>query len=337
MLPDVQDGMADPVPSAAALRQAAEWFAVLHDDAAGEDQRRRWQAWLDADAEHRLAWARVEAVTRSFAELNRHAPPETAHGALSRPRRRQALKLLAGGGLAVLGSWLGHGLLKTHDWQARLMAWRADERTLVGEVRELELADGSRMWLNTGSAADLDFDPSLRRITLHVGEVLIRSASDPQQPPRPLVVDTVHGRLTALGTRFSVSIEDGACLVAVFDGKVEVAPHDSPAQILPAGRQMRFSSHESSPPMPAAVARESWARGLLVADDRRLDDFIAELARYVPGHVEVADEVAALRLVGVYPMREPASDFSRNLAAIQQTLPVRVRRIDAQHWRIEAR
>lgn len=327
-------------PGDAALQQAAEWFAVLHDNAAGEDERRRWQAWLAASTENRLAWARVETVTRAFASLGGHTPPDTAHDVLSCPpsrARRRVLKLLAGGGVATLGGWLGHTLLTTHGWRTQLAVWRADERTAIGEVRELALADGSQLWLNTRSAADLDYGPRLRRILLHAGELLLDTAPDPAQPPRPLVVDTRHGRLTALGTRFSVSLEDEATLVAVFDGMVEIAPHDAPAQILPAGRQIRFSRHSTAPATPARSARESWTRGLLVADDRRLDDFVAELSRYVPVRIEVAPDIAALRLVGVYPMRDPARDVGRALTAIQQALPVHARQLDSRGWRIEAR
>ncbi|ENO86922.1 FecR domain-containing protein [Thauera linaloolentis] len=327
-------------PGATALQQAAEWFAVLHDNTAGEDERRRWQAWLAASAENRLAWARVETVTRSFASLGTHTQADTAHDILSCPpsrARRRVLKLLAGGGVATLGGWLGHTLLTAHGWRTQLAVWRADERTAIGEVRELTLADGSQLWLNTRSAADLDYGPRLRRILLHAGELLLDTAPDPAQPPRPLVVDTQHGRLTALGTRFSVSLEDEATLVAVFDGMVEIAPRDAPAQIIPAGRQIRFSRHSAAPATPARSARESWTRGLLVADDRRLDDFVAELSRYVSVRIEVAPDIAALRLVGVYPIRDPARDVGRALTAVQQALPVRARQLDSHDWRIEAR
>ncbi|THF56863.1 FecR domain-containing protein [Pseudothauera rhizosphaerae] len=322
------------------LQQAAQWFAVLADHRTTETERQRWQAWLEADAAHRRAWQRVESVSQRFAELQAGSPA-AAHAALRRTPsrgRRQALRVLGGGGVALLGAWL---LAREHLLDDRrlaaLAAWTADERTTVGEVRELRLADGGSLWLNTASAADIDYGADLRRIALHAGELLVHTAPDPQQPPRPLVVDTLHGRLTALGTRFSVTLEDGATLVSVFDGAVDVAPRGGPAQVLGAGQQARFDRRTVHAPAVAARARESWSRGLLVAEDRRLDDFVAELARYVPLQLEVAPEVAALRLVGVYPMREPVHDFGRCIAALQAALPVRVHVIADRHWRIEAR
>ncbi|MBC9073120.1 FecR domain-containing protein [Thauera sp. CAU 1555] len=327
-------------PGMAALQQAAEWFATLGEDGADEAQRRRWQAWLAASAEHRHAWARVEAVSERFARIGQQSSPEAARHALSMhpsSGRRQALKLLAGCGVTLLGGWLGHTLLASGGLIDLVAAWTAGERTAVGEVRELALDDGGRLWLNTASAADIDYGPQWRRIALRAGELLISTAADRHQPPRPLVVDTPHGRLTALGTRFSVRLSPEATQVSVFEGAVEIATDGKLVGVLPAGRQARFSRHALGPFDPAETARESWVRGMLVADNRRLDDFIAELARYLPVHLEVAPEVATLRLVGVYPMREPVSDFGRTMMAIQQALPVRARRMDAHHWRIEAR
>ncbi|THF64734.1 DUF4880 domain-containing protein [Pseudothauera nasutitermitis] len=327
-------------PSLDALRQAAEWFAVLGDRGAGEPERRRWQAWLDASAEHRSAWARVEAVTRSLAGLGEQTPPAAARGALGvrhANTRRHALKLLAAGGLTVLAGWLGPAMLTPREWLTRLAAWRADERTAIGEVRQVTLADGGLLWLNTASAADIEYGAQLRRIALHAGELLVDSVPDTRQPSRPLVVDTPHGRLTALGTRFAVRLDGAHSQVSVFEGAVEVAPHGLPASVLQAGSQTRFSEHTQAPFTAAQPARESWTRGLLVADDRRLDDFVAELGGYVPLKVEVAPEAGALRLVGVYPMHDPARDFTRALAAIQRTLPVRVRQAENGRWRIELR
>ena len=39
----------------ATLEQAAEWFAVFRSGRVEDDERRRWQDWLAADAGHRQA------------------------------------------------------------------------------------------------------------------------------------------------------------------------------------------------------------------------------------------------------------------------------------------
>ena len=58
MLSPSADTPQDALPHQA-LSQAAQWFATLNSGEAGADDRRRWQEWLAAAAEHREAWRYV--------------------------------------------------------------------------------------------------------------------------------------------------------------------------------------------------------------------------------------------------------------------------------------
>ncbi|WP_219905123.1 FecR domain-containing protein [Pseudothauera lacus] len=326
-------------PPLAVLQQAAEWFAVLADPPVADRDQQAWQAWLAADPLHSAAWQRVEAVSRRFHDVHDDTPASAARAALSSARntRRRTLGMLGGSlGMLLAG---GLGLRHFADTAAltTLAIWAAGQRTATGEVREIALADGGRLWLNTASAADIDYSAGLRRIALHAGELLIATAPDPLTPPRPLVVDTRMGRLTALGTRFSVLLDGGACVLTVFEGAVRISPQAGIAEIIHSGHQARFTRHGVAATGAAMRARESWTQGLLLAEDRRLDDFVAELQRHVPVRLEVAAEVAALRLVGVYPLHEPRRDLPRVLGALQASLPVRTHIVDSRHLRIEAR
>jgi transmembrane sensor len=170
----------------------------------------------------------------------------------------------------------------------------------------------------------VDFGPALRRVSLRAGEILVQTAPDAAVPPRPFVVETAQGRLRALGTRFAVRQLDGASLVAVFEGAVEVRPGDAPdaGLVVQAGEQVRFASGGAGAVRPAELVRASWARGVLVAEDMRLADFLAELSRYRRGHLACDPAVADVRIVGTYSL----VDTDRVLAALADTLPVRVRR-----------
>lgn len=57
-------------------REAAEWFAVLHDEQASEEQRRRWRTWIDADPAHARVWERVKAISQPFAQAANAAPAQ---------------------------------------------------------------------------------------------------------------------------------------------------------------------------------------------------------------------------------------------------------------------
>ncbi len=306
------------------LEQAAEWFATLRAEDATPEQTQRWQAWLAASEAHRKAWQRVEAVGRQFDNVNAEKEQASALHALDaaakgRQQRRRSLKMLvllcATGAVAWGGS---RSSLVQQSWLASV----ADYATGIGEMRQVTLADGSSVWLNTASALDAQFDSQLRRLHLRSGEILVETARDTMQPPRPLVVDTAQGRLRAIGTRFSVRQTEGLTTLAVFEGAVEVAPADTQQRlIVEAGQQVAFDNDRIDTPQPADTARQAWSNGVLFADHMRLDDFVAELARYRRGHLGCAPDVAELRVSGAFPLR----DMDKTFAMLAAALPVEVK------------
>ncbi|WP_426077576.1 FecR domain-containing protein [Janthinobacterium sp. PSPC3-1] len=302
--------------SHAAMRQAAEWFALLRSGEASDSDRHAWQAWLDQTHEHRDAWAHAETVARRFEPVRspelRHAAADTLHGARAKSLSRRRVL----GAIAILG---GGALLGVEAWRAHPVYLLAQYHTGTGELRSLTLADGSSVWLNTASAFDTDYSASLRRLRLLDGEMLVDTAHD---STRPLVVDTAHGRLRALGTRFTVRLVDGATYLAVYGGAVEVRSSGGATRIVKAGSQVTFSAAVIGKTEAADPAREAWSRGVLLADNMTLQDVVAELKRYHRGHIGVAPEVAQLRVLGGYPLH----DLDKTLRMLAAVLPLRVRR-----------
>ena len=305
------------------LQEAAEWFALLGSPGVADQDIEGWRNWLAADAAHRQAWARVEAISGKFERLPTDDKPAARQlldtAARRRATRRRAIRTLSLLGGTGIGAW---SIARFTPWRA----WTAAYRTGTGESREVRLADGARLWLNTATAVDVDYSAALRRVVLRAGEVLAHTRHtrpDDAVPPRPFVVDTDHGRLRALGTRFGVRQLDGASLVAVFDGAVEIRPRHpaASARIVHAGEQARFTASGVEATAPADPARRAWTQGLLVAENMRLADFLSELSRYRRGHLGCDPEVADLRIVGTYAL----ADTDRVLAALEATLPVRVR------------
>lgn len=325
------------------LEQAAEWFALLRDENAGDAAQRRWRDWLEADPEHARAWQRVERVGEPFQRAAgvSVATSETLAKARAAGRRR-ALGLLGLGGVAVGGGLLVARALPWLEAERSHDLARADWRTGVGERRQLKLPDGSALAINTASAVDIDFTHGLRRVLLRAGEIFVESMPDVQLPARSLVVDTRHGRLTALGTRFAVRSDARTSHVAVFDGAVRIALTARAELAVPpvdvaAGRQARFSADGIEAVERADPWRESWSRGQFVADDASLADVVAELRRYTARPIGFDAAAARVRVVGVYPIAAPARDVPAILATLGQALPVQVRATPDGGWFIAAR
>jgi transmembrane sensor len=199
--------------SHASLEQAAQWYVRLQDQGGALEQL-RWQAWVAQNPEHLEAWQYVQRVSQRFAPLQ-----EQAHGASRalRSSRRQTLKTLL---VLCAGSTLAWGAWRNTALPRRVGGWSADYATTSGETRDTLLADGSHVWLNAFSALDVRFDVAQRLLHLRFGEVLIDTAKD---ATRPFLVETEHGRMRALGTRFSVLQGNDHTQLNVFEGRVQVA------------------------------------------------------------------------------------------------------------------
>lgn len=294
------------------LQDAAQWFAVLQSGSASEADRLAWRSWLQ-EPEHEAAWQRVERISGQFQPLADDRAAHVASRMLQQrqPNRRQTLKMLSlmGGGALVLATGLT-------PWRE----WAADQRTAVGEVRDLRLADGSHLWLNTDSAVDVAFDRHVRQLSLYRGELLL----DTPDEHRPLLLRTAEGRLqTRQQARFAVRQHHGLTQLNVFAGAVEIQPASAAeSQTIASGQQTMFGIDFVQPAQPVQAASQAWADGVLLADNQRLEDFVAELGRYRRGYIGCDPRVADLRVVGAFPL----TDTERVLDALESTLPLRINR-----------
>lgn len=289
-------------------QQAVHWLLESQDE--GFDQQRALEHWLQADSEHQRAWAhiqqvngRLRGVASPMVHATLHAPPS--------PARRRALKALL---LVGVASATGLGL-QQHNPLPGLMA---DYRSPVGQRRRLALDDGSQLYLNTRSAADVRFDGQQRLVRLKDGELLLDAVDD----PRALRLQTAQGELHLHSGRVNVRQFDGFSLVSVFSGSAQVA-----GQSLLAGHQARFATAGWQAIAPLDPNRAAWVDGMLVVAQMRLGDFIAELSRYRLGQLWCSERVADLRISGSYPL----ADSERILAMLEVALPVKVRRF-TRYW-----
>lgn len=299
-----------------ALDEAADWLLRFSEGDVSAAEHEQWQHWRGSSPERQQAWERAQVLLGKLGGL----PPALAMSALDRPTnpgRRAAVAKLAALLALLPGSFGAWKLLETQQWTA-------DFRSAVGERRELQLADGSQITLNTDSAIDVRFDSQQRRVHLRQGEILVQTARDPGD--RPFLVTTEAGWMQALGTRFTVREQAGSTRLVVLEGAVRVqsAEAGGAQQVINAGQRTTFSANQLATPETANPAASAWTQGMLLADNLRLADFLVELARYRKGFVRCDPAIADLRISGAFPI----SDSQRSLDMLQQTYPLVIR----QHW-----
>lgn len=301
-------------PSPGALAQAAEWFVLFASGDASQAEYDRWHAWRAALPEHEQAWQRTEQRMAGFSAIpatQRKLAAQTLRAAATRPASRRRFLAQLGVLLAVGGS--GGWMLSRGDSPTGQIS------TAIGEQRELQLADGGQLVLDTDSAVRIDYTAESRSVHLQRGQVWIETAPDALR--RPFVVITREGKAEALGTRFTVSQENDATRIAVLAQRVAMHSADASARpvILLAGQTARFGRHGLIAQGSADSADATWSTGMLVADAMPLGEFVSRLARYRASALRCAPEVADLPISGAFPLR----DTERTLAAVVATLPVR--------------
>ncbi|TAJ59161.1 MAG: DUF4880 domain-containing protein [Variovorax sp.] len=287
-------------------------MARLWSSEASDQDRAACEHWRAQHPDHERAWNRLQ----SFEDKLHALPREAARHALREPvrtGRRRALQLL---GLTAAVGGIAAALRGTETWQLAA----SDHSTRTGEIREIALPDGTRVVLGTATAIDLRFDAHERRLVLRAGEILVTTAPDPAGAHRPFRVHSRQGSVEALGTRFIVRQEAEASRVAVFEGAVAVRPARAPEAMVRvgAGQGTVFFADRAQAPDAVADSAAAWTRGVLVAEDMRVADFVAELARYRPGVLRCDPEVAELRVTGVFSLR----DTDRALENLALALPV---------------
>ena len=317
-----------PLPDDEVLQQAAEWFAVLNDENLSTREHQQWQTWLQADPCHQQAWDQVCQIAGSFDNVSHEASRRAASEVLANERPHTYRNLIA---LCAVCLTTGLSWLAVSPYS--LLTGGYHYRTAIGETEQIRLEDGTELWLNTDTDVVTHYDNNLRRIVLKRGEVLVDTAPDPHKTYRRLVVDTDNGRLTALGTRFSVRYHNNDTGLTVFEGAVRIEPEmTGDRATVPAGQQGRFSQNAIQQKKGQAdPAREAWVHGILMTENLPLCQFMAELDRYRHGETLCPSSLNSLRLTGTYPL----ANTDAILTAVESSLPVTIRQIDDQLWRIE--
>ncbi|MFV3329050.1 FecR family protein [Pseudomonas sp. NY15372] len=313
-------------PSANVVKQAIHWMLRLRESGQNPGLLMQCEQWRNAHHDHELAWQRVTSLHQ---DLNLRTIPgasvalQTLETSQRRLHRRQALKLLSGVALAGSAAWLAKDL-------QLLDTWTSDFATGTGERRTFVLPDGSQLQLNTRSTAELAFDERQRLVRLRQGELML--TCNPQQAHgRPLLVETRDALLEGFEGRFVVRQDADCTRVSVNAGKVAMHRAGRPLLWLTGGQTWRLDHQGVRLVEHPAMDASAWAEGLIVTRDMRLADFLAEISRYRHGYLGCSDDVAGLRLSGVFRLEDP----DKLLELLPQTLPITLRRRTRWWVRVE--
>ena len=299
--------MHELMPSKASLEQASEWLLDLQAEPARFEE---FDHWLHASPEHMPAWAQVN---RAWAALEQPSTssqwPQTAPVVPLKPARRN-WAMLAAACVCVIA--LGAVWLNNPDW-------RADYRTGTGEIRVVQLEDGSQLTLAAQSAVDVDYRGNTRLITLLSGEALFDVVHDAS---RPFQVDADNVVVRVLGTSFDVARSAAGISVDVSEGAVGVNANGTPYR-LGAGQRLWLDANRSQARQSAIAPEEvaTWVSGQQFFQNATVLEVVEQLRKYHSGWIVIHDKTLEnKRVTGLYDLR----DTQRALNALASPIGARV-------------
>jgi transmembrane sensor len=207
----------------------------------------------------------------------------------------------------------------------------------VAEVREIRLADGSKVTLGARTSIDVDFRDDERRVILSEGDAFFSVSKD---PARAFVVVVGNKEVRVVGTKFEIRRRDAGVRVSVVQGTVEVmqVPMGTSAtlaqaqvreqpqeRILIAGQQVTVAAAGPIPD-PQSMPRgepAAWRHGRLVYVDAPLREVVADANRYSRESIAIGDErIANMRVSVTYP----SNGVEGMLSALSRGLSIDIER-----------
>jgi transmembrane sensor len=317
--------------------EARAWVIRLDGSHADRRELQEFREWLARSPLHQEAFDRTAGAWNRLDDLGRWLNVDAATGragaaALLRPALAATAVFL----VAAFIAWLAVPM------RGAQTVYRGEHATAIGEVRAVALPDGTQVQLNTGTRLAVAMDRHARLVRLGAGEAWFQVAHDPD---RPFVVYANRLAVRAIGTAFSVRMDDSRVDLTVTEGRVEIAsmqdavPETADLQFrgfdetssrvpLDAGQHVVFNGNIElvNRWAPPEIERNlAWRDGMLIFDDDPLEQVVAEINRYAREKIIISDsEIQDLRFGGYFRV----GDIDSILATFEEDFDIRVERIN---------
>lgn len=311
--------------------QAGVWFARMDGENAS-GYLRPFNEWLAQSPDHIQIYDRMAKVHRETQFLCDEPGYGPDRDKLVRPAPIEPVShgRYAGVGISALAASVIIGLtLGTAFYRRAQLASQAQEESVnvltlttnLGEIRQIRLADGSSITLDTGSRVEVALGSRKRKLQLVSGHLRLRIAPD----TRPFEVDAGAGQITANQAVFDIGYVPGKKVTlqlisgqAAMQQAVPSALWSSSAQSLPIGQAFAYAGDQFDPtPLPPSantLDTSDWPSGWVDCRSITLDALIALANRYSdkPVLLEGAG-IGDLAVTGRFRIADSPS-FLRNIA-----------------------
>ncbi|MDB9999457.1 FecR domain-containing protein [Porticoccaceae bacterium] len=365
--------------------QAALWIMRAEDNDMSAAQQQEFKTWITSSDQHREAYTRLIALWGSLdilEELNDHAAAVDHQQSHKQTKRTttptsgpnlwerlfgqwpftigtytvSAFASIALVGILGLGYQFINNLNQLHQ---------GSYTTALGEQQTIDLPDGSTIQINTNSQVEVSYTETARIIRLVHGEAYFDVAPNKQ---KPFSVYAGNGVVTAVGTAFSVFLDNDKIDVIVEEGSVALASRpgglnlsgsnlsgsnlngsnssrnnniaqansqpQAPLGEITAGQKAVFEKTVESLEMvaPAAMQRKlSWLQGRLSFAGEPLSVVVASVSRYTGVTIDIDDPgLRQLPIAGSFNVGE----VDAMIEALEIMIDLRIERVGPKRLRI---
>jgi transmembrane sensor len=288
------------------VREAARWLVTLQHPNLSPRLWLRWKKWQESPR-NREAFDSLQPLWRAI-----HSSAGELRREKTNNKSPSSWRLAAAAATVTLSFLLA--FVVWSSWSERSFT------TGPGQWRSMTLADGTVLHIGPRTTLKVDFDDARRIARLSQGEAVFEVAKDPM---RPFTVSTHLIDVTAIGTRFGVSIESGVT-TTVSKGTVKITAHGNDddgkaAVMLNAGEQLSVSGRGLDERTYAKVDAErklEWANGWLEFEGETIGQAAKEFNRRNVVQIEIEQpEISARRLQGFYRFPvDSSATFARHIA-----------------------
>ncbi|MDI7776258.1 FecR domain-containing protein [Asticcacaulis sp. EMRT-3] len=293
--------------------QAIAWVVRAHASDMSDEDILALTEWLEADPAHLAAFDAAERAWMGEAALIASPEPTTDIIDLTQARVRRTAKPAPSRRL-----WLAVGAVAAALTGLALLPglWSAQKpviyTTSVGQTREVALADGTHLHLNSATRLEVLYSRKSRDIVLDQGEVALTVMHDAE---RPFSVRAGEAVLRDVGTEFDVLRHDGTVTVTVKSGAVamlkagETTQTPPPDRILHAGDQAVIEETSARAERSRVMVGQAfdWERGQAVYRNRSLAYVVSDLNRYFDKPIEVDADTGKLNVTAVFTLDSEAA------------------------------
>lgn len=287
--------------------EALDWLRRLTSGGMTRADVEALDRWRAQSREHRRAFARANLlwdVLESVAREAGAANPNLARSLSVRPVGRRAV--LTGTAVAAAAAGIAYVAVRPplHLWPG-ISELKADYRTATGERRQVLLASGITLEMNTRTSLAAqplpDVSPQATEdgegayaLELISGQIAVAVQGNVSGPVK---IAAAEGQALAKRAHFDVRRDDSSVCVTCSEGTVHVTSRSFTAALGP-GEQVRYDARGLGPVVAVdSNVVTSWQRGLLIFRDVPLTHVVEEVNRYRSGKIILLNTALGQRKV----------------------------------------